>query len=83
MAKKVIQVPVDQELLKKLDDLSGKQGKSRSELIRQACLQYLQNIEHKQLDDAYQLGYMKMPERPETSEAQIAVADKVTSGESP
>ena len=43
MAKKVIQVPVDEEPLKDLDNLSKKQRKPRSELIRQACLRYLRH----------------------------------------
>jgi len=45
MVKKVIQVPVDEELLSALDQLSKKQSKARSELIRQACQRYLRGGE--------------------------------------
>lgn len=44
MAKKVIQVPVDEALLDALNRLSKKQNKARSELIRQACEQYLRQL---------------------------------------
>lgn len=82
MAKKVIQVPVDEELLKDLDDLSKKQRKSRSELIRQACLIHLQQVEHEELDRIYQQGYIRVPEEPDTGEAQIAMAGEIISRES-
>lgn len=78
MAKKVIQVPVDDDLCENLDDLSRKQHKSRSELIRQACLRYLQQAEHEELDRIYQQGYMRVPEEPAIGEAQIAMAGEIT-----
>lgn len=82
MVKKVIQVPVDEELLKDLDNLSKKQRKSRSELIRQACLRYLQQIEYEELDRLYQQGYKRIPEEPETGEIQIAMSGEFMSRES-
>lgn len=82
MVKKVIQVPVDEELLKGLDNLSKKQRKSRSELIRQACLRYLQQIEYEELDRLYQQGYKRIPEEPETGEIQIAMSGEFMSRES-
>ena len=81
MVKKVIQVPVDEELLKALDRLSDKQRMSRSELIRQACQRYLRQVEYDELDRLYQHGYEKMPEDPEMGEAQIALASKILSKE--
>ena len=82
MAKKVIQVPVDEELLKELDDLSKKQHKARSELIRQACLSYLRQVEQEELDRIYQQGYMRVPEEPEVGDAQVAMAGEIMSKES-
>ncbi|PIU22891.1 MAG: hypothetical protein COT13_05880, partial [Chloroflexi bacterium CG08_land_8_20_14_0_20_45_12] len=41
MAKKVIQVPVDENLLSSLDDMAKRRGQPRSELIRDACKRYL------------------------------------------
>jgi len=82
MAKKVIQVPVDEGLLRDLDDLSKRQRKSRSELIREACLRYLLEIEHKELDRLYQQGYMKIPEEPGVGEIQVATAGEFMTKES-
>lgn len=82
MAKKVIQVPVDEGLLKKLDHLSQKQRKARSELIRQACLSYLEQIENEEWDKLYQQGYLSVPEEPEIAEIQIAMAGEFLSKES-
>ncbi len=82
MVKKVIQVPVDEELLTALDQLSKKQRKARSELIRQACQSYLGQVESEELDRLYQQGYERLPEEPELGEAQIALAGEVLPKES-
>ena len=82
MVKKVIQVPVEEELLKSLDSLSKKQRKARAEIIRQACLRYLQQIEQEEMDKLYQQGYIRIPEEPEIGEIQIAVSGEVLPGES-
>ena len=82
MVKKVIQVPVDEELLKNLDSLSKRQHKARAEVIRQACLRYLQQVEYEELDRLYQQGYIRIPEEPEVGEIQIAVSGEVLSKES-
>jgi len=82
MPKKVIQVPVDEGLLKDLDRLSKKQGKARSQLIREACLRYLRGVEHEELDRLYQLGYMKIPEGPGTGETQVAISGEFMTKES-
>jgi metal-responsive CopG/Arc/MetJ family transcriptional regulator len=77
MAKKVIQVPVDEMLLYELDKLSGKQSKSRSEIIRQACHNYLEQMETEELDKIYQQGYERNPEEVETGEAQVTIVDEI------
>ena len=82
MVKKVIQVPVGEQLLKDLDNFSKKQHKTRSELIRQACLSYLQQIEYEELDSIYQQGYIRVPEKPEMGEIQAAMSGEFMSQES-
>ncbi|MFH0914204.1 MAG: ribbon-helix-helix protein, CopG family [Chloroflexota bacterium] len=82
MPKKVIQVPVDENLLKELDSLSKKQRKARSELIRQACQRYLEQAEEEELDRLYQEGYKRIPEEPDIGEAQVKMAGKILSKES-
>jgi len=81
MVKKVIQVPVDEELLIALDQLSRKQRKARSELIRQACRRYLGQVESEELGRLYQQGYERLPEESELGEAQIVLAGEILSKE--
>ena len=82
MPKKVIQVPVDEGLLKDLDDMSKKQRKARSELIRQACQIYLRQVKQEEMDRLYQQGYKEIPEKSEIGDAQVAMASEVMSKES-
>ncbi|MBN1693754.1 MAG: ribbon-helix-helix protein, CopG family [Dehalococcoidales bacterium] len=82
MAKKVIQVPVDKDLLKNLDNLSKKQRKARSEVIREACASYLQQVENEELDNLYQQGYIKVPEEPQLGETQAGMSAEILSRES-
>ena len=82
MTKKVIQVPIDLELLAALDELSRKRCKARSELIRRACQHYLREVENEELDERYQKGYEAVPEEPEVGEAQAALTSQVLSQES-
>jgi metal-responsive CopG/Arc/MetJ family transcriptional regulator len=82
MVKKVIQVPVDEELLVALDRTSRKQNKARAELIRKACRHYLEQVESEELDRLYQQGYRRLPEESQAGEAQIAVAGEVLPRES-
>ena len=77
MAKKVIQVPIDNELLEALDQLSKKQCRARSELIRRACQHYLKEMENEELDRRYQQGYEAVPEESDAGEAQVALASEV------
>ena len=82
MTKKVIQVPVDKDLLVALDRRSRKQNRARAELIREACQCYLKKVESEELDRLYQRGYEKVPEAPDLGEAQIALADEILPEES-
>ena len=81
MVKKIIQVPIDEEFLKDLDSLSKKQRKARAELIRQACLLYLQRVKNEDLDEIYQKGYKRIPEEPGAGEVQISMSGEILSKE--
>lgn len=82
MPKKVIQVPVDAELLAALDELARKRRQARSELIRRACQQYLREVENEELDRRYQDGYEAVPEEPEVGEVQAGLTGEVLPRES-
>jgi metal-responsive CopG/Arc/MetJ family transcriptional regulator len=74
MAKKVIQVPIDDLLLGRLNEFSGKQNCTRSEFIRNACLHYLEHVEKEDLDRRYREGYGKFPEELDTGLMQVTVS---------
>jgi metal-responsive CopG/Arc/MetJ family transcriptional regulator len=81
VVKKVIQIPLDEELLKNLNSLSKKQSRTRAAVIRQACTRYLRQVENEDLDRIYQSGYQRIPEHPDAGEGQITVSGEILSGE--
>ena len=82
MSKKVIQIPVDIELLDELDMFSVKQSKARAELIRQACRRYLDELKSEEMDKIYRQGYEKIPEDNGIGEAQAEILGKIIPAES-
>ena len=62
MPKKIIQVPVQEDLLRKLDELSVERGQSRAAVIREACAKYIATAEKEELIRQYIEGYRRMPE---------------------
>jgi metal-responsive CopG/Arc/MetJ family transcriptional regulator len=80
--KKIIQVPIDEGLLKDIDSISRDQHKPRAKFIREACQSYMQKLETDELDRAYQQGYERIPEQADTSEAQLKISDKMLPEES-
>lgn len=82
MSKRVIQVPVDEELLNELDIFSVKQSKSRAELIRQACHRYLDELKSEEMDKIYRQGYEKIPEDSGIGKAQTGIIGEILPAES-
>lgn len=62
MRYKIIQVPVDRDLLEALNKVSREQAKSRSALIREACAKYIATAEKEERIRQYVEGYRRMPE---------------------
>ncbi len=81
MMKKIIQVPIDEKLLANLNAASKKARKTRSEIIRQACRDFLRQLEETRLDEVYRQGYLGQPEETEAGEAQVAMSAEVFSEE--
>ena len=77
MVKRVIQVPVDEKLLTELDRVSKKQSEARSEIIRRACRQYLDQVESEEMDYQYQQGYRRLPENTGVGEAQLLLVGEI------
>jgi metal-responsive CopG/Arc/MetJ family transcriptional regulator len=82
MTKKIIQVPVDENLLKRLDYFSVKQNKARAEVIREACQSYLAAIETEDLERQYKEGYERIPESIDAGKAQEAMLSEILPEES-
>lgn len=70
-AKKIIQVPIEDDLLKRIDETAGAVAESRAAFIREACKMRLKNLQIKELDRRYMEGYRKKPE--DTALAEISV----------
>ncbi len=77
MARKIIQVPVEDNLLEALDAMSQSQKRSRADLIRQACREYLARQRIEELDRRYAEGYARVPEDPSIGESQLAMVQDI------
>ena len=77
MSKTIIQVPIDKELLRELNKISTEQSKSRAEVIRHACRNFLKETEEEKLDRIYQEGYKRIPETTEMGESQIKMLKNI------
>lgn len=77
--KKVIQVPIEEELLVELDRYSSRAGTSRAALIREACAEYITRSEEAEADRRYAESYRQFPEThtPEEDEARMKMVAEV------
>jgi hypothetical protein len=60
--KKIIQVPIEDELLTRIDETVGRVAESRAAFIRDACWSRLKALEGHRLDRQYVDGYRRKPE---------------------
>ena len=60
--KKIIQVPMEDDLLKRIDATAGVVSESRAAFIREACQQRLKSLQSKELDRLYMEGHRSQPE---------------------
>jgi metal-responsive CopG/Arc/MetJ family transcriptional regulator len=75
-AKKIIQVPIEDELLERIDVTAGIVAESRAAFIREACKQRLKSLQAKELDRRYLEGYRKKPEELDWAEASVKLLSK-------
>jgi metal-responsive CopG/Arc/MetJ family transcriptional regulator len=71
MAKVTIQIPIDKELLARLDQVAARQEASRAAVIRTACSRYLSQLEHDERVQRYITGYMQVPDESTADESRI------------
>jgi metal-responsive CopG/Arc/MetJ family transcriptional regulator len=75
-AKKIIQVPIEDELLEQIDTTAGVVAESRAAFIREACKQRLKSLETRELDRRYMEGYRKKPEELDWAETSAKLLSK-------
>ena len=78
---KVVQVPMDGDMIAALDALAVQRGQARAVVIRAACHEYLRSQRDRQLDDSYEEGYRRLPEAAAVGEAQAILAGEVLPAE--
>lgn len=74
--KKIIQVPIEDELLERINATAGVVAESRAAFIREACKQRLKSLHAKELDRMYMEGYRKRPEELDWAEASVKLLSK-------
>ncbi len=74
---KVIQVPMEEELLRLVNRLARARRSTRAALIREACQEYLRRLEEEELERRYIEGYRRKPEDPAWGELGAKLATLV------
>ena len=73
---KIIQVPMEEELLKQIDATAGIVAESRAAFIREACQQRLKSLRAKELDRLYIDGHQSHPEDLDWAESSAKLLSK-------
>jgi hypothetical protein len=73
---KIIQVPMQEELLNQIDATAGIVAESRSAFIREACQQRLKSLRAKELDRLYIEGHQSRPENLDWAESSAKLLSK-------
>ena len=74
---RVIQVPIQEDLLGTLDEVSRERGQSRAAFIREACARYVASLHEAELEQQYVEGYKRFPESTKDSEWRAWLAAEV------
>ncbi len=74
---KTIQVPIEEELLKTIDEKAHLRFRNRSDFIRKACQQFIKNLEEQEKENTYVKGYQKTPEKLKVAGVSAKLASSV------
>ncbi len=77
MASKIVQVPMDDTLKAALDEVAEEEGRSRADLIRQACEALLHRRQVEAWDRRQQEAYRRVPDTEDSGLTQLAVIAEV------
>lgn len=75
-ANKIIQVPMEEELLSQIDATAGIVAESRAVFIREACQQRLKSLRTKELDRLYIHGHQSRPESLDWAKSSVNLLSK-------
>ena len=75
--RKVIQIPIENELLERIDEPVEALAISRATFIREACALRLQGLDTKKLDRLYMAGYRKYPEHTQWAETGATLLSQI------
>ena len=73
---KIIQVPIEEDLLKQIDATAGIVAESRAAFIREACEQRLKSLHAQELDRLYIEGHQNRPENLDWAESSAQLLSK-------
>ena len=73
---KIIRVPMEEDLLKRIDATAGIVAESRAAFIREACQQRLKSFRANQLDRLYIEGYQSHPENLDWAQSSAKLLSK-------
>jgi predicted transcriptional regulator len=76
-SNRIIQVPIDEPLLRQLDKLSRQRRQSRAAVIREACAKYVASARDAELERRYIEGYRRFPESTVDSAERVKLAGEV------
>ncbi len=77
MPNKVIQVPMDERLLRAVTRSAKERQSTRAALIREACQDYLERLSEEALERKYVEGYRRKAESPAAGKVGIKLAAAV------
>jgi hypothetical protein len=75
-SKGIIQVPMEEELLRQIDAAAGIVAESRAAFIREACQQRLKSLHAKELDRLYIEGHQRRPENLDWAQSSAKLLSK-------
>ena len=74
--KKIIQVSIEDDLLRRIDATAGAVAGSHAAFIREACQQRLNGLQAKELDRLYVNGHRSQPEDLDWTESSVKLLSK-------
>jgi len=78
---KVVQVPMDDRLLRAVSERARSRRSTRAALIREACVDFLHRLDQEALERKYVAGYRRKPESPRVGKLGEKMAGEVWSKE--